>query len=703
MLLMLRKIFHNCYILTSLQKLLFKERESRPTATIGCIQTLFPLVLERIVIIKYFIDVLKLFNHLQFKLDSYRIKATKKNRKSSLGVVASLDKFKKALAVFEEVFTKCEGKSTQLGSEVKFGKMGFSESDVEGLCSGLLDVGLDIHDKTRVMKAYKDVMLSNRYCKEDQKVKELLTVQLFPQCSWVKEFLTSRTRKAIVRKSQQEKSEQIIPKLYELLHDVLLEDMDVANILRGENLTSYYLIRNNLIQPINIYPRVDFTLVKGVQVEWKFDSIKVKDKMTGIEQEVPISTKSACGELPKAENEFERQQQKTDEPFKIVCYCGSIPTLPQPTLYFLCIRTNYGNRHRSRSRSSSAEAMRRQNDFHDGDRPRRAADANRDIEHKKIYENFTIARLWCSESGEWTLEHTFIFEKRPCNMVDFVVATHQNKKTGNLKVFTRDRPYMFYFEIDLRGGRIAPLVHERKRIDQLCTKGRVPEHYSFLTRKNEKFYECSEWRGTKNTTLRGLRRGRGEQYFFERHYGDGAENTEMKEDDKDRVVMLSFENAQKLAVSSSYILFSVLLFRPFKPNPLRVLCMAVNLSRVSPLISLELEIKGGTCLEEVSTIPISVKNSLYLFVFNPTTAEYTLLALNRGDIIEIRSFGRDASFTKHVTSAIPDKSCRVRGVWQWDSIAEKLHYSALAMKRSKVQGPHLNMQQHVLVNMIFRL
>jgi hypothetical protein len=210
-------------------------------------------------------------------------------------------------------------------------------------------------------------------------------------------------------------------------------------------------------------------------------------------------------------------------------------------------------------------------------------------------------------------------------------------------------------------------------------------------------------RNKKYDFARGLRRGRGEQYFFERHYGDGAENTEMKEEDKDRVVMLSFENAQKLAVSSSYILFSLLLFRPFKPNPLRVLCMAVNLSRVSPLISLELEIKGGTCLEEVSTIPISVKNSLYLFVFNPTTAEYTLLALNRGDIIEIRSFGRDASFTKHVTSAIPDKSCRVKGVWQWDSIAEKLHYSALAMKRSKVQGPHLNMQQHVLVNMIFRL
>jgi len=137
LLLMLRKIFQSCYILTSLQKLLLKERESRPTATIGCIQTLLPLVLERIMIIKYFIDVLKLFTHLQFKLDSYRIKATKKNRKSSLGVVASLDKFKKTLAVFEEIFTKCDGKSTQLGSEVKFGKIGFSESDVEGLCSGL--------------------------------------------------------------------------------------------------------------------------------------------------------------------------------------------------------------------------------------------------------------------------------------------------------------------------------------------------------------------------------------------------------------------------------------------------------------------------------------------------------------------------------------------------------------------------------------
>jgi len=430
-----------------------------------------------------------------------------------------------------------------------------------------------------------------------------------------------------------------------------------------------------------------------MQVEWKSNSIKVIDKATSPQQVLAVKTPEAFGEATLNEEEL-----------TIVSYCGSIPTHPQPTFYFLCNKQNFGgDRNRRRSKSSSPDSSLQQDDVNVGDRPKRAAKLDRPKKEKKVDKNFTICRLWCDDYGKWSLEHTFIFERQTSTNIDFVVATHQDKKTGNLKVFTRDRPYMCYFEIDLRGGRVAPLVHEKKRIDQLCTVGRVPEHYSFLTRKNDRLYECDEWRGIKWDTARGRGQGRGEEYYDRRKYRNRGEDGEMKEEDKDQPVMLSFESAQKMAVSLSYILFPLLLYRPFKPYPLRVLCMAVNLTRVSPLISLELEIKGGTSLEEVSTTPISVNNSLYLFVFNPTTVEYALLALNRGDIIEIRSFGRDASFTQHATSAIPDKSCRVKGVWQWDCTAEKLHYSALAMKRSKVQGPHLNMQQHVLVDMIFRL
>ena len=709
LLLVIRKVFNSYHILTSLQKLLLREQVERPNATVSSIAELLPIIYEKVLIMRYFIDVLRLFTDLKFKLDSYCIKAKKANKPSALRVVASLDKFNKVLATFEELFKNCEGKTPQSPEDVNTGKYCFSDSDIDTLCSKLLSIEMAKIDKTRILKVYKDLMVSNRHCQEDKKVRETICTTLFPENPWVKEFNTGLEHRKRNKAFSEENNEVKFDLMSELLEYFNHCEHELDSILKDENFKLYFPIRNNLSTSMDIKPRIDSIQFKEFQVDWNKSSIKVIDKFTTNTQIVSVDTQKPLNERPNRPDDL--RPRRVQDLLKIVCYCGLIQTRPQPTFYFICQKTDYNSRGRSRSISPvEEEEIANVNEEVMEDRggpPRRRRDDRRPKRdpkaEKPVDENFTIARLWCDDYGNWNIEHTFIFEKKPCHPSDIVVGTHQDKRTGNIKLIVKDKDYFFFVPIDLNGGRVAPNVQGKKRVDEMCTPGRVPEHYEYLTKRGSEFFTCRPWRGSKDGNRYGRGRGRGEHYFYQRYNEERDEEIKMEEQDKEKVCMLSFEDAQKLATNNRQILFPVLLFKPFRPNPLRVLCLAVWLTKVAPLVSLEIEIAGGASLQDVSITPISVKSGLYLFVFNPVEATYSLLALNRGDIIEMRGFGRDNSFTKHIKSLIPKATSRSRGVWQWDSYSEKLHFSATILKRSKVEGPYLNLQQHTLIDITFRI